>query len=305
MMSDDDPFDCFGGDDVDVEEETAVANTSVDEARRFEQRDPSNGILAFHAGTEQALLHYVKQEMLKETVSGAQENDKAAAVLRHVDDFSLRRHWMMHVGYGKGPIIEEFLTECFQAHKALEQPLIVLEIGTYCGYSSILMAKTLRHLGCGFRILSVEVVAQNAQVAKKMVELAGLKEDVEILLLDPEKDSLEALLRRNMESDNVIDFLFLDHDKTLYLSDLQQLEKCGFVKRGCFVAADNVIFAQIDDYRQYVADLEKKKIVRTKLAMSFLEYSEPDHHGDEQKKNMMRDGVGESVIMHSCLHFGL
>lgn len=306
-MSEEDPFDCFGDDDddddttEDAKNANAVSAENPPSPLRVLRRDPSNGILAFHAGTEQALLNYVQREIMRtDDVSlSATSSERAAAVLRSIDEFSLQRHWMMHVGHEKGTIVEEFLNECLHANaeSSSSKLLSLVEIGTYCGYSSILLAKTLKYLKCEFDICSVEVVEQNAQVARKMVELAGLADCINVLLLDPAgAESLEELLRRNMKS-NTIDFLFLDHDKSLYLSDLQKLENGGFIRKGSFVAADNVVFAQIDDYRRYISELEKKGTVRTRLAMSWLEYCEPDHDGDETKKNMMQDGIELSVYL--------
>jgi catechol O-methyltransferase len=208
---------------------------------------------------------------------------------------------MMHVGYEKAPILAKFLTECMESADA-KRPLSLVELGTYCGYSSILIANALRKISCeGFHIYTVEVVEQNAKVAREMINLSGLSGQIHVLLLDPDRESLTDLLRRVMPS-RAIDFLFLDHSKSMYLGDLQQLEKNGFVQRGCFVAADNVIFAQIDDYRAYMADLQQRGIVRTRLEMSWLEYCEPDHNGDETKKNMMKDGIGK---FYSCVFVGL
>jgi catechol O-methyltransferase len=326
-MNEEDPFDCFGEDDDHDDDATdATGNDSSGKQQLTTtkgRRDPSNGILAFHAGTEHALLNHVEQEMLllhkrRSSNNNPREDDDAlvvstpsetaAAVLRSIDDFSLQRHWMMHVGQEKGTIVKDFLKECLEATSSNTTPeegkgasLSLVEIGTYCGYSSILLAKTLKDLDCGrdFTICSVEVVEQNAQVARKMVELAGLSDCINIVLLDVSStgnnDSLEELLRRHMKSDS-IDFLFLDHDKSLYLSDLQTLETANFIRKGCFVAADNVVFAQIDDYRNYVSELETKGTVRTRLVMSWLEYCEPDHNGDQTKKQMMEDGIGKSQV---------
>ncbi len=127
-----------------------------------------------------------------------------------------------------------------------------------------------------------------------MIKLSGLQNHIHVLLFDPDVESLSDLLRRAMAAqESTIDFLFLDHSKSMYLRDLQQLETSGFVKKGCFVAADNVIFAQIDDYREYMSELAHREIVRTELKFSWLEYCEPDHNGDETKKNMMKDGIGK------------
>jgi predicted O-methyltransferase YrrM len=302
MADDNDPFDCFGDDnsnddDQDIPNDSTQTRNSA--SRCIQQRDPSNGILAFHTGTEQALLYYVQQKLVSHCSDKG--NDRASAVLGHIDDFCLQRHWMMHVGNEKGPILETFLKECTEA-SAAASPLLFVELGTYCGYSSILMARALQKLSCGdkFHIYTVEVVEQNANVAREMIKLSGLEGRIHVLLLDLKRDTLTDLLRHNLPS-KAMNFLFLDHSKSMYLSDLQELEKTGFIRKGCFVAADNVIFAEIDDYRAYTAELQQRGFIRTQLEMAWLEYCEPDHHGDETKKNMMKDGIGKLYPMLGLL----
>jgi catechol O-methyltransferase len=195
--------------------------------------------------------------------------------------------------------------------KSSSRPLVVVELGTYCGYSSILLAKTLRDLkDFSFHIFSVEVDPQHAQVARKLIQLCSLQDHISVLLLHPGETTLEQLLKTNFistsptattatttSSDNApvaIDLLFIDHDKDLYLADLRHLEEAGLVRKGCYVAADNVLFAKIDEYRNYMKELAEQGIVETKLVESQLEYSEPDSHGlDEARKQLLRDGVGK------------
>jgi catechol O-methyltransferase len=185
----------------------------------------------------------------------------------------------------------------------------VVELGTYCGYSSILLAKTLRDLSVSFHIFSVEVDPQHAQVARELIRLCSLQDHISVLLLHPDETTLEKLLKakiisalptstrtssHNNNTRVTIDLLFIDHDKDLYLADLRHLEEAGLVRKGCFVAADNVLFAKIDEYRDYMKELAEQGTVETKLVESQLEYSEPDSHGlDEAKKQLLRDGVGK------------
>jgi catechol O-methyltransferase len=309
-MSEPDPFSCFGDDDDEdddaSEESPSLTPSECKATKNAVKRDPSCGILAFHAGTEQSLLKHVELEMTTQrnntNADGAfeSESDRADFVLHSIDEFSMKRHWMMHVGDEKGEIIKKFVQECCSTSLISNQhdrPLVFVELGSYCGYSSILLAKTLHEGGRKFHLYSVEVVEQHAQVAKKMVHLAGFEDQITILLLDPdpEKMSLTALLKGRVEKDVTIDFLFIDHDKSLYLSDLQQLEGSGLMKKGCFVAADNVTFAMIDDYREYTNHLARKGHVKTRLEESWLEYSQPDWDGDASRKNLMRDGIGRFI----------
>jgi hypothetical protein len=66
------------------------------------------------------------------------------------------------------------------------------------------------------------------------------------------------------------------------------------IVRGTHVAADNITFSQIDNYRIYVKALSAQGIVDTKLVETQLEYSEPD--ANEFNRDALRDGIGESSI---------
>lgn len=52
-------------------------------------------------------------------------------------------------------------------------PVCVLELGTYCGYSTLLIA---RALPAGGRLLTVERDPRTAAVAEKLIRLAGFDE---------------------------------------------------------------------------------------------------------------------------------
>ena len=286
-MDETDPFSCFGDDDDDgVSIDEIGAQKEENKQEKPVERDPSCGILAFHPGTEQAMLKHVENALLqyKEGIS------RADFILDSIDRFCLQRHWMMHVGNEKAIIIRAFVQECCSACPPGHR-LVFVELGTYCGYSSILFAKTLSQIGYDFRIYSVEVEDENAQVAKDLIKLSGFQDEVEVLILDLDKENLAALLRRKLES-RCIDFLFIDHDKSLYLSDLKELEGSGLIKKGCFVAADNVVFARIHDYRKYMSDLASKRHISTRLEESTLEYSIPDCVSYKSKKDLLKDGIG-------------
>lgn len=328
-MSDDDaddPFACFGDDDdddddqVESEESSEEGNKmtkSTDSRTNATPRDPDCGILAFHRGTEQSLLNHVQLELANLNLKLPDQErqnpaDRPSTVLRIVDEFCMTRHWMMHVGVEKGEIMQQFVQRCCQEQNIMDKsstrPLVVVELGTYCGYSSILLAKTLRDLDVSFHIYSVEVDSQHAQVARELIRLCSLQDHISVLLLHPGETTLEKNLKSNFISTSsppisddtpvTIDLLFIDHDKDLYLADLRHLEEAGLVRKGCFVAADNVLFAKIDEYRDYMKALAEQGVVETKLVESQLEYSEPDSHGlDEAKKQLLRDGVGKYCIV--------
>jgi hypothetical protein len=102
-----------------------------------------------------------------------------------------------------------------------------------------------------------------------------------------------------------IQFLMIDHDKDSYLKDLQILEKSGLIRRGTVVVADNVIFAGIDEYVDYVRGLAESGIVQTHTKQASVEYCSPDvnkdDHGNGLSVDMFRDGVGKCFATYKYL----
>ena len=151
-----------------------------------------------------------------------------------------------------------------------------------------------------FTIFTVDVNPQTQQVARQMVELAGLSDHVSFVLLptptgtsmpdastnDNQRlsDQLHRAMRERFGGDDQqqpphpIDFLFVDHAKELYLPDVQQLERGGFLRAGSAVAADNVVFFRLDEYRRYMQQQQAQGVVDTHLVSDniWLEYHSPE-----------------------------
>jgi hypothetical protein len=159
------------------------------------------------------------------------------------------------------------------------------------------------------RLVTVEVVENHAKIAKELIALAKMEPYIEIIVNrnDDLAEALQQLPNTILGSDSdvacinpsinttpipMVDFIFLDHDKSRYLSDLQCLERLSAVSssassttttptssirlihQGTYVAADNVIFAQINDYRDYLQHLAQLGIVQTRCQDGlYLEYS--------------------------------
>ena len=120
---------------------------SEDEAKPS-KRPPDCGVLSFHAGVEEAMLLFVEQR-----VKGS---GGAAAVLSAVDEFCVTRHWMMHVGPKKGAIFEGAVDLARRCRwPGGSDGLFVLEFGSYCGYSAVLLSTLLGHPED--RIVTIEV----------------------------------------------------------------------------------------------------------------------------------------------------
>lgn len=281
-------------------------------------RDPTCGVNIFKEGTEQSLLDFVQHGL----VVGAKTNPLGGFALQEkvkslIDDFCLSRHWMMHIGPQKGNELESFIVESLDNVLARPgvDPFVVVEVGTYCGYSCILMCLAiLQQLdkitapssssspARTFHIFTVDVNPANVAVAQKMISLAGLEEHVTFLLLeDPATIPTElsitvasSMRGRFPNRPATIDFLFLDHDKQLYLPDLQQLEQANLVVAGTYVAADNVIYSRnLDCYRQYLQSFANDGVVKTCLKDGMLGYVNEQTKDEVLPNHDLRDGVGK------------
>ncbi|XP_018412454.1 PREDICTED: catechol O-methyltransferase-like [Nanorana parkeri] len=125
-------------------------------------------------------------------------------------------------------------------------PNIVLELGTYCGYSTVRIARLLKP---GIRLLTVEFNPAYAAVAKQIIEFAGFKDKVQIL--EGNTHDIIPQLKKKYEVDT-LDFVFVDHWKEKYLPDIQLLEKCRLLRKGSVILADNVICPGAPDFLKYV-----------------------------------------------------
>jgi predicted O-methyltransferase YrrM len=108
----------------------------------------------------------------------------------------------------------------------------ILEIGTLAGYSTIWLA---RALPAGGRLITLELDAKHAAVAKKNVERAALADRVEIRI----GSALETLPKLAAENAGPFDFVFIDADKPAladYFAWSMKLTRVGSV-----IIADNVV----------------------------------------------------------------
>lgn len=112
----------------------------------------------------------------------------------------------------------------------LAQPRLVLEIGTYSGYSALSMAAALPD---GARIVTCELLDEHADVAERHIAAAGLSERIEV--------------RRGRAAETIaalegpFDLVFIDADKTGYV-DYYEAVLPKLSERGLIVV-DNVLWS--------------------------------------------------------------
>jgi predicted O-methyltransferase YrrM len=108
-----------------------------------------------------------------------------------------------------------------------------LDIGTFTGYSSLIVALSLPADGT---VYALDVSDEWTNTAKKFWQAAGVANKVK-LLLGPAEDSLKSLLA---EHQNTFDFAFIDADKANYDSYYELSLK--LLRRGGVIAVDNVLW---------------------------------------------------------------
>ncbi len=130
-------------------------------------------------------------------------------VLRTLDQFAQQERWLMSIGPKKGPLIRELA-------QRLPPNARILELGAYCGYSSIMIANAF---GPAARITSIEIDSHAVVSSRANVEFAGLSDRI-AFVHGPSTKMIATLQGR-------FDLVFLDHWKDLYKSDLQLIEQRG------------------------------------------------------------------------------
>jgi caffeoyl-CoA O-methyltransferase len=108
----------------------------------------------------------------------------------------------------------------------------ILEIGTLGGYSTIWLARALPPEG---RLISLEIDARYADVARRNLKRAGLEGKVEVRV----GPALESLSRLNVAIEGAFDLLFIDADKQAYVNYLRKA--LPLVREGGLVLGDNTL----------------------------------------------------------------
>jgi catechol O-methyltransferase len=159
----------------------------------------------------------------------------ADAVLAAMDRFAREDSFLMNVGDEKGEILDRAVRDSGAGR--------ALELGAFCGYSAVRIARLLRTPGS--ELTSIELSRTRVEVAGEMVAHAGLSERVRFLhgATQDVIPTLEGKFR----------LVFIDHDKNRYLQDLLLIEKHELLEPGAIVVADNVgMFTGMQSYLGHV-----------------------------------------------------
>lgn len=128
-------------------------------------------------------------------------------------------------GHLQGRMLEMFT--------AMVNPMYVLELGTFTGYSAIAMARGLRREGA--QLHTVEINDELQDFAAEYIERAGMRERI-VQHIGP---ALEIVPKLGL----VFDLVFIDADKREYPAYYRMLMDGGLVRSGSILLADNVLWS--------------------------------------------------------------
>ena len=192
------------------------------------------------------------RQTLDYVFSNAEKNNPKS-ILQTIDNFVLESgQFLMNVGPEKGEILRDHLVK--------SKPNNVIELGTYIGYSAVLISSTI---GEKSKLTSIDSDSHSIEIAKELINFAGLDDKVNLMHGSAE----EIIPELNFNAD----FVFIDHAKKKYLSDLKLLETEEIILKNCTVFADNVgIFK--DEMAEYFDHVRNSGKYQSQNFSSKLEY---------------------------------
>ena len=228
-------------------------------------RPAACGVLSFHSGTEEAMFIYIQNYAQRNDVDG---------IIKAIDQYCYTRHWMMHIGDQKSLFLEDAIVKTRMSCPGRGE--VIVELGSYCGYSSLRIAKLLSE---GGRLYSIEKESQCVDWTMRLLDYAGLLHKVTVIhgCIDDNDLTLNKLKDLIIHDSHInppsIDLLFIDHKKSLYLPDLKHIIASNLLHSGSIVVADNVLCFDepLHDYLTYV---KEGGLFSSSITMhSALEYS--------------------------------
>lgn len=188
-------------------------------------------------GREERLAAYV--------IARARRGD-VADVIRIIDEYCYEQSFLINVGDEKGTILDEAVRRA--------NPKRILELGAYCGYSALRMAAAAPDA----TITSIEFNAANADICRRVWDHAGVAHRVAAITgtLGDGGVTRQRLRDERGFTPGSVDFVFVDHDKAVYLSDLQLILSEKWLRPGAIVVADNVKIPGAPAYRAYMKEQE-------------------------------------------------
>jgi len=183
---------------------------------------------------------FKEEKALREIYARATQDDPQS-VLKIFDWFVEEEEPMMNVGKTKGDLLKSEVLRV--------KPKVAVEIGSYCGYSAVVIGSNLPADG---HLYSFELDPLHAAISTKVVEYAGLKDKVTVIVGTVQNKLPDLKSRYGVTS---IDLAFIDHAKGAYVKDFKLLEEGGFFHKGSTILADNILMPGAPEYHKYLQEL--------------------------------------------------
>ncbi len=181
-------------------------------------------------------------------------------VLATIDEYAYQKSFLVNVGEEKGQLLDAAVRRA--------DPRLALELGTYCGYGALRIARAAPSA----QVFSVELSAANAEVARRIWAHAGVEDQVTCVVGTIGDDhTLDRLRTECGFAFGAVDFLFIDHDKNAYLADLLSITDRDWLHPGSIVVADNVGFPGSPKYRAYMGE-QQGRLWQTLEHKAHVEY---------------------------------
>ncbi len=151
------------------------------------------------------------------------------------------------------------------------QPLNILEIGTYTGYSALSFAEGLQK---GGKVITIDINEELEEMVNYFIDQSNYKENVEMIV----GDAMNIIPTLNVE----FDIVFIDADKQNYSKYYDIV--FDKVRKGGYIISDNVLWSGkvVENYETTDRD--------TQLLMDFNQKV----HNDKRVQNVLfplRDGL--------------
>lgn len=218
----------------------------------------------------------------RETAAAAYVLEHARAgdiddVLATIDKFAYDKSLLINIGDEKGALLDAAVRRA--------NPERALELGTYCGYSALRIARAAPNA----KVYSVELAEANAVNARRIWAHAGVADRVTCVVgtLGDGGRTLDSLASEYGFDSGTVDFVFLDHDKKVYLTDLQRILHRGWLRPGSIVVADNVKLPGAPTYRAYMRRQQG------------VQWNTIEHRTHLEYQTLVRDLVLESEYLGS------
>jgi catechol O-methyltransferase len=218
-------------------------------------------------GREEALARFVVEQ--------ARPGD-LDDVIRLIDRFAYEKSFLINVGDEKGAILDAAI--------ARAAPQLLLELGTYCGYSAL---RSIRAAPTGARLVTVEFNPANASIARRIFAHAGVADRITVVVgrLGDGGTTAATLRERHGFGAGSVGFTFLDHDKHAYVPDLEHILRERWLRPGAIVVADNLRIPGAPAYRAFMKANEGR-LFRSREHLAHVEY-----------QRLIRDVVLESEFL--------